>query len=148
MNAQEIEALKNIKEHGCHILHVVEEADLPRFSYSIGIQKNFSQPELIVVGLNQELAHWIINEYCSRVKKGEQFETDQLYLGFLNNFNIQFKKVSKNKYEEYLGWGLWLYKGTNFDTLQLIYPSTQGIWPWDQEAPEDLVWSTPQLYAN
>ena len=148
MNAQEIEVLKNIQEYGCHILHVFEEADLPQFSYSIGIQKNFSQPELIVVGLNQEVAHWIINEYCSRIRIGEQFETDQLYSGFLNDFDIQFKTVSKNNYEEYFGWGLWLYKGNNFGAFQLIYPSTKGIWPWEKEAPKDLLWSTPQLYAN
>tara|TARA_R110000868_G_scaffold5158_1_gene31830 strand:+ start:1173 stop:1619 length:447 start_codon:yes stop_codon:yes gene_type:complete len=148
MDAQELKVLKNIDEHGCHILHVFEEASLPRFSYSIGIQKNFNHPELIVIGLKQELAQWIINEYCLRIKSGEQFETELLYSGFLDNFEIQFKTVNKNNYEKYFGWGLWLYKGNNFDVLQLIYPSIDGIWPWENEAPKDLMWSTPQLYAN
>ncbi len=146
MDAQEIKALKNIMEHGCHVINVFEEADLPRFSYSIGIQKNFNKPELIVLGLNHELANWLINEYCLRIKSGEQFETDKLYSGFLDSFEVQFKTVSKSNYKEYLGWGNWLYKSDDFDTLQLIYPTTNGIWPWEENAPEDLLSLNPPLY--
>jgi hypothetical protein len=40
-----------------------------------------------------------------------------------------------------MGWDIWLYGGGPFDALQLIYPTTSGVWPWDAEADEWLrVW--------
>jgi hypothetical protein len=148
MDKAEEKALKDIEEYGCHILHVMEEGEYPRFSYSIGIEKNTGQPELIITGLKRELAHWMTNEYNNRVKTGEVFKPNKYYQGFLNNFDITFKEVEKKHYSEYVGWAKWLYKGENFKVLQLIYPSTSGIWPWEPEAPEDFTWFIPKLYAN
>lgn len=41
-------ALEDIEKYGCHILHILEEGDLSRFSCSIGIRQQTGQPELIV----------------------------------------------------------------------------------------------------
>jgi hypothetical protein len=144
----EEKALSDIEKYGCHILHVLEEGEYPRFSYSIGIQKNTGKPELIVTGLKKELAHNIINEYNRRVREGEVFLPDEYYDGFIEGFDVTFKEVEKKHYEEYFGWARWLYKGDNFKVLQFIYPSTSGIWPWNSEAPEDFTWFIPNLYAN
>jgi hypothetical protein len=141
-------ALKDIEEYGCHILHVMEEAEYPRFSYSIGIEKCTELPELIVTGLKQEIAHWMINEYNNRIKDGEVFEPNNFYEGFLDGIEVTFKEVEKKHYREYFGWGRWLYKNYNFKVLQLIYPSTSGVWPWDKDASEDFTWFIPKLYAN
>ncbi len=138
MDKKEKKALSDIETYGCHILHVLEEAEYPRFTYSIGIQKNTSQPEVIITGMKQELAHWLINEYNNRIKSGEKFEANKYYQGFLGNFDVTFKVVEKKHYPEYFGWARWLYKGDDFDVLQLICPTTSGKWPWDDEAPESF----------
>jgi hypothetical protein len=148
MDKSEKKAQSDIKKYGCHILHVVEEGEYPRFSYSIGIQKNTGQPEIIITGLNQEIAHWMINEYNNRAKAGEKFLPNKYYSGFLDNFDVTFRKVEKQHYPEYLGWARWLYKGDDFKVFQLIYPSTSGVWPWDHEAPNDFTRFLPKLYAN
>ena len=139
---------KNIKEHGCHILQIMEENNSPRFSYSIGIQKTTGQPELIITGLKFELAHSIINNYNQRIKDGEHFEEGKFYSDFIEGFDITFKSVEKKHYKEYLGYGLWLHKGDNFKVMQMIYPNTSGIWPWDKKAPEDFLWFMPKLYKG
>lgn len=148
MDKGEEKALSDIEEYGCHILHVMEEGEHPGFTYSIGIEKSTGQPELIVTGLKKELAHWMINEYNGRVKSGEVFEPNKCYNGFLDGFEITFKEVEKTHNSEYFGWARWLYKGDNFRVLQLIYPSTSGVWPWDPDAPDDFTWFIPRLYAN
>ncbi|MFW0952844.1 DUF4262 domain-containing protein [Vibrio parahaemolyticus] len=148
MDQYEEKALKDIEQYGCHILHVMEEGEYPGFSYSIGIEKTSSQPEIIITGLNQEVAHWIVNEYNNRVKAGEIFKPDEYYSGFLEGFDITFKEVSPEYYAEYFGWANWLYKGNNFKVLQFIYPDTSGVWPWDSEASADFKWFLPKLYAN
>ena len=148
MEQFEKKALKDIAEYGCHMLHVLEEDNYPSFTYSIGIEKTSHQPEVIITGLKQEIALWMVNEYNSRVKSGEIFEPGKLYAGFLDSFKVTFKEVEKKHYSEYFGWGHWYYKGNDFRVLQLIYPSTSGVWPWDKAAPEDFIWYVPKLYAN
>ena len=148
MDADEQTALDNIAKHGCHILHILEEGDYPRFTYSIGIQRQTGQPELIVTGLKRELAIWVVNEYSRRVAEGEVFRPDELYDGFIGNFQVTFKEVEKQHYREYFGWARWLYRGDDFRVLQLIYPSTSGVWPWDANATEDYKWFLPKLYAR
>ena len=138
-------ALADIEEHGCHILHVMEDDAGPGFSYSIGIEKTSSQPELVVTGLKRDLAHWIINEYKDRVRAGERFEPDNPYSGFLGDFDVLFRPVLKEHYEEYFGWGRWLYEGDDFRVYQLIWPSTKGLWPWDPNAPDDYTYFVPLL---
>jgi hypothetical protein len=145
LDANETKAISDIKEHGCHILHVLEDDVGTCFSYSIGIEKTSKQPELIVTGLNQEISHFIINEYCKRVRDGESFKEGEFYSGFLEGFDVKFAPVAERHYKDYFGWGLWLYGGNNFRVHQLIWPSTDGTWP--SEAPEssNIAWYIPPL---
>ncbi|MEE4382372.1 MAG: DUF4262 domain-containing protein [Pseudomonadales bacterium] len=148
MDPADQKALDDIAEYGCHIIHVLEEDDLPGFSYSIGIQEREGQPELIVTGLNRDLAHWIINEYNHRVRAGERFSTEAFYEGFLEGFDVTFRRVEKEHFHEHFGRGIWLYDGLEFEVLQLIYPSTSGVWPWEEEASDEYKWGIPALYAS
>ena len=148
MDQYEEKALSDIEEYGCHVLSVMEEAEYPGFTYSIGIEKKTKQPEVIITGLKQEIAHWMVNEYNNRVKAGEVFEAGKFYPDFLEGFDVTFKEVEKKHYTEYFGWGRWLYNGNDFRVLQLVYPTTAGIWPWEANASEDYKWYIPKLYAN
>jgi hypothetical protein len=134
MGAREQKALDDIAKYGCHVLHVFEEGDLPPFSYSVGIYKTCGSPELIVVGLKQQISHWAINEYHRRVRSGEAFRAGDCSAGFLEGFEVRFSEVHKTHYQEYLGAGRWLYQGDDFPTLQMVWPSTTGLWPWDADA--------------
>ena len=140
-----IKALSDIEKYGCHVIHVMEDEANPPFTYSIGIEQTSANPELIVTGLKQEIAHWIVNEYNNRVRKGEIFRPDALYSGFLDNFEVLFKPVLREHYKEYFGWGRWLYDGDDFRVYQLIWPSTNGVWPWEADAPNDYTWFIPLL---
>lgn len=134
MDAGEQKALDDIEQFGCHILHIMAEGELPSFSYTVGIQRTSNAPELIVVGLKRPIAHFVLNEYNRRVRKGEHFGDGQFSGGFLEGFDCLFREVDRANYKEYLGWGLWLYGGDGFNALQLVYPNTRGVWPWQHDA--------------
>lgn len=136
MDPGEQKALDDIAEYGCHVIHVLEEGDLPPFVYSVGITRSSGAPELIVIGLKRKMAHFVVNEYNTRVRAGERFEPGQRASGFIGGFDVEFRKVDRSHYREHLGWALWLNNGSDFETLQLVYPSTSGVWPWDPDANE------------
>jgi hypothetical protein len=141
MDAGERKALADIERYGCHVIHVMAEDELPPFSYSVGIQRSSGAPELIVIGLKQPLAHFIVNEYNDRVRAGERFTPRQRVSGFIEGFECEVRAVHPSRHADYMGWDIWLYGRGRFDALQLVYPTTSGVWPWDAEADEWLrVW--------
>ena len=129
MDEHEQKALDDIDKYGCHILHVMDDDENPGFSYSIGIEKKTNNPDLIIMGLKNEVAQWMINEYNNRVKNGEVFKPSKYYEGFLDGSDVMFIEVNKKYYKEYFGWGLWYNKSDDFKMLQMVYPSTLGVWP-------------------
>ncbi|MFN7972993.1 MAG: DUF4262 domain-containing protein [Acidobacteriota bacterium] len=136
VDPDEQQVLDHIAEYGCHVTHVLEEGDLPPFAYSVGITRSSGAPELIVIGLKQPMAHFVVNEYNTRVRAGERFEPGQRASGFLGGFDVEFRRVDRSHYREHLGWALWLHQGIDFETLQLVYPNTSGVWPWEAESDD------------
>ena len=145
LDKNEQKALNDIEEYGCHVLHIMEGEGQPQFTYSIGIGKQQGKPDLIVVGLKRELSHSLINNYKDRLLDGETFEPGKYYSDFLGGFDVCFIAVDKAYYKEYLGWGLWLNEGDDFEMLQLIWPTTEGTWPWSPDKSEFYQWAQPIL---
>jgi hypothetical protein len=147
MNEDEFDRkiLGDIEQFGCSVMHIAAEDDLPPFAFSLGISKKASAPEVIVVGLKQPMAHFVVNEYNRRVREGEAFVVGQRYGGFIDGFDVLVERVHVSNYNEYLGYCLWLYQGLNFEVVQLIYPNTSGVWPWEKSADDWFRSWQPQL---
>jgi len=140
LNESDQKALDNIKEYGCHILNIMEDEEHPNFSYSIGIEKTRNSPELIIIGLKRDLAQSIISNYCERLEKGEKFKAGKYYSDFIGGFDVCLIEVDLKHYDETFCHAQWLYNGNDFRGLQLIYPTVDGVWPWDPEASESYLW--------
>jgi hypothetical protein len=134
-NPSEAKALNDIKTHGFHMLAVHDNGQ-PAFVYSIGIQETLNRPECIVVGLRPEVAAAIIGNYYNRAKAGETFEVGKRYSDFIAGFEMQVEEVHPSHFKDYVGWALGLYGKKPFKVIQLVYPTTQGAWPWEI-APSD-----------
>ena len=132
MDKPEKKALSDILEYGCHIIHVLSGDNSPPFSYSIGIWKTSRRPELIVIGMAHKYAQEIINEYNRRARLGEDMQDGQL-LGDLveGDFDCLLRRVDEKYFADYMGWNRWFYQGNEFPALQLILPTTSGLWPWE-----------------
>lgn len=139
MDPLEQKALSDIDEFGCHVIDVSDPDDVVSpFSYSVGIQRTAGAPEVVVIGLTGAIAHFLVNEYNRRVQEGERFAAHTCYSGFLEGFAVQFVPVSPMHLRDYFGWNRWLYEGDSFGVLQLVYPTTDGVWPWDEKASESF----------
>ena len=145
MDERDQKALKDIEEYGCHVLNVMEGDGEPSFTYSIGINKKQNKPDVVILGLKSELAHSMANNYKNRLLEGETFEEGKFYSDFLGDFDVCFVKVSKKFYDEYFGWGLWLHDGNDFEVLQIVWPTTNGTWPWDEDKSDFYKWAQPIL---
>jgi hypothetical protein len=122
---------ENVREYGCHVMRIDTDDEGPGFVYSIGLTKNFGQPELICFGLDAEVMHWLINEMRDRMAKGECFADGDRVSDLLEGYACVLKTMRKRWYREFLGCALWFHDGEDFDALQVVWPDKQHRYPWD-----------------
>jgi len=136
----------DIEKFGCHVISVFDPGEkTPSFSYSVGIQSSAGAPEAIVVGVRSSLGHSMVNEYNNQVRRGIQFKRGVLYEGFLDGFAIYVEPAKASLLKEYtLGCNRY-YKDKPFSVVQLVYPSTTGVWPWQSAADEWFRVNQPML---
>jgi hypothetical protein len=136
----------DIREYGCHVISVFDpEEKQPTFSYSVGIQEMTGSPEAIIIGLSPSLGHSAINEYSAQIRAGKKFERGVLYPGFLEGFSIYIEPVKPSRLVEYTLGCNRFYKGRPYSTVQLVYPTTSGVWPWQASASEWFISNQPML---
>ena len=130
-------ALADIEEYGLHVISVMEEEGLPPFAYSIGIEQSLGMPELIVIGLKSEPSHYAINECYRQMRDGRDLPPGSRVAGLLGGgFECVIGDVAPVHFKQYMGWALWLNKGSGFRAHQIIFPSTTNTFPWEPEASE------------
>lgn len=137
---------RDIEKYGCHVVSVFDpNGKLPFFSYSIGIQDSSGAPDVIVIGLRHELAGFLVNEYNRRVRAGRRFKRGTRYKGFLRGFSVYFEPARRERYRRYAYGCARYYDGREYSMVQLVWPSTRGVWPWNKSASKSLVRNQPML---
>jgi hypothetical protein len=148
MSQQKIKA--DIKKHGHHIIHVLDEGEQPNFSYTIGLFETYQLPEIIIIGLKQDLQQVLLNNLAYDYKQGIRFVSGKLYGDILDDYQCLLLEVDKKHYEEYFGLAMDHYQGENFPVMQLIWPTPSNLYPFDPKAPEGFKKWQPVLgnYKN
>ncbi|SDF35705.1 protein of unknown function [Mucilaginibacter pineti] len=128
----------DIKNFGLQVLYIMEDEQGPGFSYSIGLYESYGHPEIIMVGLKQDLMHTLINNMAYDIKDGKVFIPFKYEADILDDFECYFVEVEKSNYDAYVGQAQKYYKRDGFPLLQCIYPTVKGIYPWEDEWPESI----------
>jgi len=135
----ERKAIEDIREFGVHILNVFDpDAEKPDFSYTVGLWHTHGHPEILISGLKQGLRQGLLNDLNERIAKGRTFQNGESYTDVLEGYRCYFQEFPKKHYPEYLGWDRWFYGGDEFEAVQMLWPSTDHIYPWDAQASEFL----------
>lgn len=143
---QDAKALADIEKFGLHVISVMEDEDHAPFSYSIGIEQSLGMPELIVIGLKSNLAHSAINECYRQMKEGGEIAPGARVAGLLGGgFECLIGEARSEQVADYMHWARWLYRDQPFRARQIIWPSTAGMFPWEEGASEWFIARQPLL---
>lgn len=148
MNDFYSKALRDIEKNGCHIIYEEATFERPSFTYTIGMEQSSKCPEIVVTGMDKDIAHFLVNEYNSRIQDGETFEAEEFYDEFLEEFQVTFKVVDPKYYGRYFPLAREFYKGDDFRALHFIWPDIDGAWPWQKKASKDYRFLMPPLYIR
>ncbi len=135
MATPEQQIKSNIKKYGVHIIHVLEEDEDPNFSYTIGLYETYQKPEIIIIGLKQDLHQVLLNNIAYDYKEGREFENGKMEDDILDGYQCLLLNVDKKYYEEYLGIAMDYYTGKDFPVMQIIWPTPGNQYPFDKKAP-------------
>ncbi|MCA0177741.1 MAG: DUF4262 domain-containing protein [Proteobacteria bacterium] len=131
----DLRVASDIATYGCHVVNVFDpDQKLPSFSYSVGIQATSGAPEAIVIGVRPDLGHSMVNEYNDQVRNGARFARGTKYDGFLKGFSIYIEPAKPDLLLDYMLGCTRFYQGARYAAVQLIYPTTSGVWPWQKTA--------------
>jgi hypothetical protein len=58
-----------------------------------------------------------------------------------------FQEIPKIKYQDYLGWDMWFYDGDEFDAVQMLWPSVDHIYSWEDKV-DDFLRNAQEILTN
>ncbi|UOQ52138.1 DUF4262 domain-containing protein [Hymenobacter cellulosivorans] len=131
-NTTRAELAANIKKHRWLVFSVVGDTQ-PLYSYTVGLFETFGHPEVVLSGLDIDLAQDLLNDIGNTVAQGLVREPDGLYDDVLDNYPCLFKAVPVTAYEQYFGRALVFYGDSTFPVLQCLWPDAQSRFPGDED---------------
>lgn len=133
LNDREVRAITAVETFGCQIIHV-KRSDIgqPGWSYSIGVHDTCGKAEIIVVGLSQDTAHFLLNEAANRMRAGIDLAKGR-HAGMVGEVDCEFRPVDPKWVNHLMGWALWYYQPSEFPVLQAIYPDLENRFPNEPE---------------
>lgn len=136
-DAKDLRLIKNVIEHGCHIIGVEREVGHPEFAYSIGLYLNFLHPEVMIVEMDASTAATAINRIVARLKSGEKFSCGVPYEGLHDAVPLLFRELRMEDHLDELGFAIWFYcsrsRGLRFPVYQAMWPDRSGRFPSDTD---------------
>lgn len=144
----DLKLLDDVEQFGVHIVHVPEDGDGPGFSFTVGLWHSFEQPEVVVFGLGEDIAHELLNAIADEAADGTRFLAGSRHDDVLVGYPVRFVAVPEGRYDEFLGAAVWAYEHADFPAVQLVWPDKQGRWPWEPGVREGFAAAQPVLGRN
>ncbi len=141
----QIKLRRDVDEVGWHVLNVFALDDQPLHSYSVGLYQNYNHPEIVIVGLQSKTAHTLINDVGAQIRKGRVYASGDRSSEFLNGYDVAFISVTDALYQDYFGQAIDFYGSLEFPVLQLVWPDSKHLLPWDPGFDESLRVQQPVL---
>ena len=137
--------LSDIEAYGWHVIKIPKDDIGPSYAHSIGFFQTFSHPEIIIIGLEIDTLHFIVNRLGDAIREGLVFESGQFYTNIIEGLDCFITNVDTKYYSEYAGYAELFYQEADFPLQQCIYPTISSIYPWQANWPIELKSIQPVL---
>jgi hypothetical protein len=148
LSTSDVKFLNIVKDFGWHVMKVAprvgDEGHL--WAYSTGLYYSYGHPEILMLNLQLDSMHEIINLIGASVKKGKTFEPGKPCADILERFIVPSSLFCQPIMKKYVWFSRWFYEGDSFPILQCFWPDTSNRFPWQPDCDADVRESQPLLY--
>jgi hypothetical protein len=123
--------VRHVRETGWSVLIVGGEME---FAYTIGLWHTFRRPEVVMFGLEGEGMHYWLNTCVERGRERGWPAEGEEFAGVLDGFPVQLRPVHVSWHDALFGAAWRFYQQTAVPVLQLVWPDSNGVWPWQEGA--------------
>lgn len=107
------------------------------YAYTIGLQQFCNSPEMIVTGINMEVAHSFLQKAVKQIVNGMVYNTDDQFGGIIgNDYNVRFNAVSKENRINLMCQAYYHNDMTDFRAIHMVWPDRSGKFPGDIDFDE------------
>jgi hypothetical protein len=146
INDYEKSVLNNVEKFGWHCTSVTPKNDGEcKFSYTVGLFQNYGQPEFIIFGLDSKISHSILTVLAEAAISGNMFPLDKPCSELIDNYDCAFVGVPKEQFNNYVFSALWFNAGDEFPLTQVVWPDSDGCYPWHEETSKGYLKQQPVL---
>lgn len=124
--------LADIDRIGWHVVGIEEDDEGPPYAFSVGLFHTFEHPEIIIFGLNHEVAANLINNIGEQIRNGVRYIEGEESEHIVEGYAVAFRHVPKTSYRQLVGYARWFYRSDDFPALQCIWPDPAGRFPWQE----------------
>lgn len=128
----------DIARLGWHVVRMLAGKGEPSYAYSIGLQRTYRHPELIVFGLPPATMQGILERLVAEVRWGTCFAAGDRTGVALDECECAFRDVPARFHDTHFGYAVGYYGNVAFSALQCVWPDRSGCYPWDPEFDEAL----------
>jgi hypothetical protein len=141
----DVTCVAHVLEHGWHVMVVGagscdcgspdcgDSDEGPAFAYTVGLPHQFGHPELVMSGQRGELMHRALNAAARMVQQGHDFRAGVLTENVIGRFPVLAEHLTVEACQELLRFSWWFHRWPG-PGVQLVWPDTAGIWPWQPGA--------------
>lgn len=119
----------SVARNGFHITSVAAE-DEPGFTYSTGIYQSDAIPEIIISALPPNLSAELISQYVDRFRATGPIVGKRI-TAVKERFDYYLVPVPLKRIRDYVLATTKYYGKNEFEYLQLVYPDTEGLFPYE-----------------
>ena len=150
MNDDELKKISDdVKREGFVIWNIshtdVADADKPEFSYTTGLFRTKSHPEIILFGIDR-VRNSVLHRLAMDVMNGSKFDAGCVYPEIVGQVHCTFRRVDDAHYEKYLGHSMQYYQFQYFPVLQCVWPDKSDRLPWQPNFDERFRWEQDLLF--
>lgn len=144
--------LADVERVGYSVVSVGGDKPSPPFAYSVGLEKTYKHPEIIITGLRAEIAYSLINDIASKIKEDSSvFKVGVSYEKIVKGLPVRFilaSEENKIEYARMLGVCYEPESLENVQLLQMLWPDPDGFFPFESQFEERLRAAQPVLSSK
>ena len=148
MEEADLRVRSDIDQYGWHVAKIGGDDKAPPWAFTIGLEHSFQHPEILVVGMELDLLHALLNHIGEQVKRGRVFAPDERAEGVLERSAPIFKPVASRWLGAFVGNAGWFYREQSFRVLQCFWPDEGGHLPWEESFDPSWRGRQPLLFLD
>lgn len=135
-----------VSRHGFTVVAVVACEDKPSFAYTIGLDANFSHPEICIVGFHPDIMAKVLQDAAEMIMVGVEMHHGTTIGGIVVDYPVAFRRPpSETILPAIFTQALGFYGENVFRMVQMFMPDKNSLFPWEDGCREDVAQVQAQL---